>query len=288
MLSTGRKAFFIISFCCLAFSGIKAITNIDLYLNRGDYTAVDSTIYPYLSFNSDPVFEPQNRVINVELGDTIAFVIHNTDSLSHSFNIKGYGFAGGLINPQDSLLDTVVFDVPGLFVYHDDYPNNSYLGAAGMILVEQPNNFAHFYWNFKEQQDDLNRDLVNGQSPNWNAYTPNYFTVNGRSKPDVPNDPSAVVVGNVGDTIRIQMANTGRSVHSIHFHGYHCRIAYSSQDSRMRDWSKDSFPLKSMETMILELVPDKPGDYPVHDHNLVAVSGGGIYPKGMFMMMHIN
>ena len=288
MLLLDRRLVLVFVLSCLSFSGMKALTNIDLYLNRGNYLAVDNSTYPYLSFNADPAFVAQNEVLNIELGDTVAFKIHNTDSQVHQFTIKGYGLAGGSINPLDSLLDTVVFDVPGLFIYHDDYPNNTYLGAAGMILVEASNSYAHFYWNFKEQQDSLNFDLANGQAANWNAYTPNYFTVNGRSKPDVPNDPTAVVVGNVGDTIRIQMANTGRAVHSIHFHGYHCRIVYSSQDARMRDWSKDSFPLKSMESMILELVPDKPGYYPVHDHNLIAVSGGGIYPNGIFMMMHIN
>jgi hypothetical protein len=28
-------------------------------------------------------------------------------------------------------------------------------------------------------------------------------------------------------------------------------------------------------------VPDKPGEYPIHDHNLVAVTGGGMYHAGM-------
>lgn len=271
-------------------SSIWATTNIRLFLNRGNYIAVDSTSYPYYAFNSDAAFDPHNSVLNVQTGDTVVFTVVNTDTLDHGFAIKGYAGTQAMINPQDSIVDSVIFNTSGLFIYHDDldYPKYTYLGAAGMILVESPNNLKHFYWNFKEQQDTLNHELVNGGSVNWATYEPNYFTVNSRGKPDIPDDSSAVVVANVGDTVRILMANTGRSAHSIHFHGFHCRILYASQDNRLVDWSKDTVPLKSMETMILEMVPDKPGFYPVHDHNLIAVSGGGYYPNGIFMMMQIN
>jgi len=43
-----------------------------------------------------------------------------------------------------------------------------------------------------------------------------------------------------------------------------------------------------METLVLRLVPDKEGQYPVHDHNLVAVSGNGLYPNGMFTLIEIQ
>ena len=121
-----------------------------------------------------------------------------------------------------------------------------------------------------------------------NNYYPDYFTVNGKSNPDINNDADARVIGGVGDTIRIYIANTGQSIHSMHFHGYHLRILYSSENVTHVDRSKDTFPIKSMETLVLELVPDKVGEYPVHDHNLVAVTGGGIYPNGMFLTMLIQ
>lgn len=281
---------FLVGIWMLFSGGVQATTSIKLSLNRGDYLAVDSTSYPYYAFNSDANFNPQNEVVNVMLGDTVLFTVVNTDTVAHGFAIAGYQGSSSIVNPLDSIVDTVVFNMPGLFIYHDDlaYPKYTYLGAAGMVLVETPNTFKKFYWNFKEQQDTFSFDLANGLSVNWAAYEPNYFTVNSRGKPDIPDDSSAVVISNVGDTVRIMMANTGRSVHSIHFHGFHCRILYSSQGSYMTDWSKDTFPLKSMETMILEMVPDKPGYYPVHDHNLISVTGGGIYPNGIFMMMHIN
>jgi len=43
-----------------------------------------------------------------------------------------------------------------------------------------------------------------------------------------------------------------------------------------------------MELVIVEIVPHQVGEYPVHDHNLVAVSGGNIYPNGMFLTILID
>jgi hypothetical protein len=43
-----------------------------------------------------------------------------------------------------------------------------------------------------------------------------------------------------------------------------------------------------MESLVLELVPDKPGMFPVHDHNLMAVTGNRVYNNGMMIMMTIN
>ena len=275
---------------CLFLAGFSLFASVEvrLFLNAGNIVAVDSSQYPGYAFNETPNFVPQNAVVEANTGDTLIFIVTNTDTLLHGFAVKG--ISSTPLGPLDSLRDTIVFNTPGLFIYHDDssYPTYTYLGAAGMIYISDPNTFGTFYWNFKEHEDAFNVALANGQSVSWNGYTPNYFTVNGRGKPDIPNDASAVVTGNVGDTIRILMVNTGRSVHSLHFHGYHCEIIYASQDNRWVGASKDSFPLKSMETMILQLVPDKPGQYPVHDHNLIAVSGGGIYPNGIFMMMYIN
>ncbi len=77
-------------------------------------------------------------------------------------------------------------------------------------------------------------------------------------------------------------------IHSLHFHGYHLKIVFSSKTPSNVGRLKDTFPVHSMESIILELIPDQVGEYPVHDHNLVAVSGGNIYPNGMFLTLLIQ
>jgi len=80
----------------------------------------------------------------------------------------------------------------------------------------------------------------------------------------------------------IYIANTGQSIHSIHFHGYHVKVVSSSKEPTHAGRSKDSLPVFPSETMVLQLIPDKPGEYPVHDHNLIGTTGGNLYPQGMF------
>jgi FtsP/CotA-like multicopper oxidase with cupredoxin domain len=140
----------------------------------------------------------------------------------------------------------------------------------------------------KDHQKSYNMDLSQGFSVDWSDYYPNYFTVNGASNPHINADTNARVVGSVGDTIKIYMVNTGQSIHSMHFHGYHSKIVYSSKYSSHISRIKDTFPVHSMEVVIIELIPDQVGEYPVHDHNLVAVSGGNIYPNGMFVTILIE
>jgi hypothetical protein len=43
-----------------------------------------------------------------------------------------------------------------------------------------------------------------------------------------------------------------------------------------------------MESVVIEIVPDKLGQYSVHDHNLVAVAAAGLHPNGMFTIMNIH
>lgn len=139
-----------------------------------------------------------------------------------------------------------------------------------------------FYWNVKEHQTGYNSTVFSGGSPDWSNYYPEYFTINGRSNPSINLDASARIVGNVGDTLMIYIANTGQSIHSIHFHGYHVKVVNSSKEPTHAGRSKDSLPVFPSETMVLQLIPDKPGEYPVHDHNLIGTTGGNLYPQGMF------
>ena len=122
----------------------------------------------------------------------------------------------------------------------------------------------------------------------WSVYYPNYFTINARSNPEINQDPLARIKGKVGDTLILYLANTGQSIHSIHFHGYHALVLYSSKNPSHVNRSKDTHPIYPMESLVLMIVPDKPGEYPVHDHNLVAASANNRYPNGMFTTMLIT
>lgn len=252
---------------------------------------VDNTLIPYFAFNSTSSFNRENVRIQLSTEDTMNLLVINNDNITHGFDIKNYTNVDTLILAGDSALVQFNFLTPSAHIYYDhsNNGNHSYMGAAGMITSNSLNdNSSKFYWNIKEHQSNFNEDINMGISVDWNTYYPNYFTINGNSNPDINQDPAARVTGSVDDTIKIYMVNTGQSLHSIHFHGYHCEIIYSSKYPNHVGRFKDTFPVEKMEVVVLQLIPDQPGEYPVHDHNLVAVSGGNLYPNGMFLTLLIT
>ena len=274
-------------FILFASSGL-AVELDTIFINRGTYTTIDSNQWTFLAFNSSPAFSSQNPVIKLLESDSLQLTVVNNDSVAHGFEVKGKGGVSS-IAPGDTAYTSYSFSDENVFVYHDPLSssNSRGLGLGGMIHVAKANRTA-FYWNIKELQSDWIEDLAQGLPVDWTTYYPDYFLINGRSHPDITQDATARVEGSVGDTIHIAISNTGNSDHSIHFHGYHCEILKSSFDTKWVGRMKDTFPIQPLETLLLQLVPHQVGEYPVHDHNLVAVSAGGIYPNGMFLTLLIQ
>lgn len=281
----------------VAIAGLAALTlnlfgttvSYKLFINSGIYTAVDGSQFPACAFNPTNNFALENARIIASTDDTIVLKLINNDSVLHGFKIDGKVEVLG-IAPLDST--TVSFSYESTLqsdVYYDptEYPRYRALGLAGLIFISAGNT-PTFYWDLKAFQKSLAFDLSAGTPVDWTAFYPDYFTVNGRSYPDINSDANARVTGTVGNSIYIIIANTGQSIHSMHFHGYHAEIVFSSEDAKHVGRLKDTFPIKSMQTLVLELTPDKPGEFPVHEHNLVAITAGSIYPNGILLTMLIQ
>lgn len=262
-----------------------------IYINRGEMLTVDSLYIPALSYNSTATFSKQNVYIELLVGDTLHLTLVNTDTVAHQFQIKNHASNLITVSAQDSAQASFVFSNEHAFVFYDPSENERYryLGLGSAILVKsQASTTSWFYWNIKDHDVNFHNALAAGDAVDWQLYYPRYFTINGNSNPYINQDPVARVIGAVGDTLRIYMVNTGVAIHSLHFHGYHATIVQSSKNPMHVGREKDTFPVYGMELVVVELVPDKIGEYPVHDHNLVAVSGGNIYPNGMFLTMLIQ
>jgi FtsP/CotA-like multicopper oxidase with cupredoxin domain len=282
-----RKAFLLFAaflwFCKLQASVVSA----SLYINRGSFTTVSGSTFPALAYNSTISFNALNTVIRLLPGDTLQLKIVNRDSVMHGFSVLGLGYAASL-NPYDSAIRSICIKTEGVWIYYDqlDYPSKRYLGLGGMICVSKKLH-PEYFWNIKEHETGFNHALTAGGNVSWTNYKPDYFTINGKSFPDLQNDSSARVKAQTGDSVYIYLVNTGQSTHSIHFHGFHTTAVYAS-DKVQQGRTKDTWRVRSMDALVLLLVPDKKGQYSVHDHNLAAVSGGGIHPNGMFLIMEIE
>jgi hypothetical protein len=259
-----------------------------LYIISDSIQTVDSIYIPYLSFNETDIYTKDSPIINIYSGDTLKLWVYNLDTITHNFSIKDLS-DNYTIQAGDSVYVEQVFMDEGLYIYHDplNYPKNTYLGLAGMIVVNDLD-VQNFYWNIKEHNAQWNFDLVNSLDVDWGNYVPKYFTINGNSNPHINSDSLARITGAVGETLYLNIANTGLSVHSMHFHGYHAEIMYSSAHANHVGRIKDTFPIYPMETMVLKIEPHQAGEYPIHDHNLVAITGNNIYPNGMFTTILIT
>ncbi|HRG37726.1 MAG TPA: multicopper oxidase domain-containing protein [Bacteroidia bacterium] len=276
-------------FFLIELSVFGTTVNKTLYINRGQLTTIDNAQLPYFAFNSTSQYTSQSEVIKLNTTDVLILKVINNDSIIHGFDIKRYANVNVTINPKDSIIDTLQFVSQGVFIYYDSYQNPKfrYLGGSGMITVFNSVTDKKFYWQLKEHQSSYNNLINENKNVDWSNYTPDYFTINGYSFPDTGNDTTARVHARVGDTVHVFIANTGQSAHSIHFHGFHGKTIFSS-NAVETNRIKDTFPIKSMESIIVELVPDKDGFYSVHDHNLLAISAAGIYQRGMLILIRFE
>ncbi len=281
-----------IYFVCLMVLGLSAHATVqdhDLYIVCDSLGLIDNSKMPYDVFTSSTSFQGKNVIYNINEGDTLRLNIHNTDMDVHHFQVKGMSNPATIIPAGDSMMVEMVFPDAGSYIYYDplNYPDNKSMGLAGMINVKN-HNHSSFYWNIKDYQKSKSVNIDSGNVEIWNNYYPNYFTINSKSNPGINMDTDARVTGSVGDTIYIYMVNTGQSIHSMHYHGYHLEVMHSTYNPSHVGRIKDTFPLYPMETLVLRLVPDKTGEYPVHDHNLVAVTANMMYPNGMFTTLLIT
>lgn len=279
------KAKFILIFLLQASLGFSTIVSDTIYINSG-FLVTDSDSFPVLSYNDSPVFNQGNYVINIQKNDTLLLSIKNNHSQKHNFNVKSIsGIDTSAISSGSLKTISITGLQPGGYIFYDSYGYNSYLGLASAIVVKD---FVHKHYvlNVREFMTDWNFQLFNLTTPS-SSYLPNCFTFNGKSYPDTKMDSSAKIMGNVGDTIIVFIVNTGMHHHAIHTHGYHLTILNSTKESHKIGRSKDSFPLYTDEVLTLRVVPDQPGMYPIHDHNLISVTNGGNYPGGMITMFHI-
>ncbi len=266
-----------------------AIIDKEVHIVAGSFDAVDNTQFPYLSFCESDIFNHNDLLIEAELNDVLNLLVFNHDSVNHGFEILNMNIQSGFIAPGDSTIVTISLTQAGCFPFVDplEFPKNAYLGLGGMLVVKD-HNFSSFYWNIKAHQSEFNYQLLTGNNVDWNTYNPKFFTINGNSNPNINQDQFARITGQVNDSIYLYISNTGFSIHSMHFHGYHATIVSSSKNPNHAGRIKDTFPIYPLESMVLLIVPDKPGEYPIHDHNLVAVAGNSYYPNGMFTTILIS
>ncbi|QNL21815.1 multicopper oxidase domain-containing protein [Hyphobacterium sp. CCMP332] len=284
-----KRYWYLLVFTLLLFKAEAEVKSSKLYINRGEisFHPLGFNAFSFLAFNSSDTFSPKNDFIELLPEDTLELTILNQDTAQHNIVIDGLSLSTGIIQAFDSVVLSIQSDTNRIITFFDSQEKHRLLGLKSFIKVwDDPTNY--FIWNLNELQSDFNLAIGNGLGVDIDSFNPDYFTINDQTHPKISQDSLAKVVGNVGDTIYIFVINSGFMYHAIHFHGYHVDILQSSKSPELVGRKKDSIPIKSAEYQVYLLIPHQEGKYPVHDHNLVATTGGGNYPNGMMVMMDID
>ncbi len=283
-----RKIKFLIAFIFISLgkSSFSAIVYDTLYLLQNSLSTGAYTIQTRIFASS--LTDTTNAIIELDEGDVLQLHVVNLDTLEHTFTIDGIVENNNLLNPNGGGDFTITFTEKGPYRYYSDKFYGKSLGASGIIMYGYENH-ARFYWNLFEQSTPLTQDIASlNQMSIPIDYQPDIFSINMKVHPDLNFDAKAKVTGNVGDTIYITILNSGNMEHPFHFHGYHVKILKASQNTKYTNWIKDSFGIAKGEIMLLELIPNQPGIFPVHNHNLITITTNGVYPGGMLNIIEIQ
>lgn len=256
-----------------------------VYINSGTRT-IGNFSFEVCLFNKSSVFDTVNKVIEVSNLDVLNLHVVNNDNNIHSFTIDGIVDQSIPIGGTDDFV--LNFPSQKAIRFYSKVPRGHLLGASSIIMSGFTQH-AKYYWNMFEQSDTLATQISQGNVTTIASnYQPNVFTINMTVFPHTDNDTLSKVIQSVGDTIVIACLNSGKMLHSLHFHGYHVKILSASNQTHMNGWDKDTFGLNIGELVNVMLVPDQPGLYPVHEHNLINVTTNGVYPGGMINILEIQ
>ena len=276
--------------CSVSLYCSAANINVRLVINNGSHALTGGAFVDAKTYSVSSTFSENSDIFIWNQNDVINLKVVNLDSEPHGLTIENYVNINSIVS-GDSISQSFTLTEEGVFRYFDpvDSPYNEYLGLSGIVHVKSTlDNTPYFYWDIREIDSSWNELITSNTPPALVDYDPDYFTVNGVGNPDINLDVLARPTGIVGEEFKIILVNNGQSIHSMHFHGYHLTIATDSKRPLHVGRSKDTFPLYPSEHLILSCTPDKPGEYPIHDHNLVAVTGGQEYATGMFITLLIT
>lgn len=261
--------------------------SITLHVNK-DTTTTYSMLVHGCAFNSTSTFSLKNEVVYLDVNEVLDVIVINNDSLPHTFTIDGFITTANSVGAAASQSFNVSFPTAGTYRYYSDVSYGELAGASGLILVGYGTH-SRFAWNLFDLNTDVAKALVNDSIQSIPTdYQPELFFINGFHFPNTLTDVDALVDVNLGDTVVIGIVNSGNMEHILHFHGFHVEILQASVSTDIVGWIKDSVPIRFGERITVKLIADQTGDYPVHDHNLIAVTNAGFYPGGMITQINVG
>ena len=281
------KKLLLVSFLFCSLSSYSQLQIDTLYINNGS-TSLGSDVIQALRFNETTEFNSINSVLRIVPGEELTIVVVNNDTADHNLGIPPLDSFGPTIPQQTTQIISIPPLPAGTYRFQSTSERGIILGASMMLRVGY-DDLQHFEWNLNEW-DTLRTAMAAMQVPVDFAapYVPRQFTINDRVFPNTLEDSTAYVAVDLNQELYISIVNHGFMEQVLHFHGFHVEMIQSSGHYERVGWMKDTVPLYSGECVIVKLIANQQGVYPVHAHNLIAVTNAGFYPGGMITQINVT
>jgi len=226
-------------------------------------------------------------VIRVNKGDLVRVNFTNTHTLPHTmhfhgvhpFNMDGNGQRTmgreQLQMPGESYTYEWVAEDPGFYFYHCHFDTAKHIdhGMYGLFVVEDPT------W------PPVDRELVTIWDE-WDTDADGKYethTINTRSAPSfIP------LKANVGERVRIILANIGFEFHTPHLHGQKwVEVNAGNLQRPGLDNPNGVLSIGPAEIKVVEFIAKHTGTWLFHCHVVPHVADDGKYPRGMLTVLQV-
>lgn len=176
----------------------------------------------------------------------------------------------------------------GTFMYHSHYDTDTQIniGLFGGFIIE-PKHEA-------ETKPDQDITLILNEWRVIDGVTypampsmgePNFFTVNGKTYPDIP-----TINVKQGERVRIRFIGAGQYEHPMHLHGMPFKIVATDgyPVPKAAQLTKDVVPVHPGERFDIEFVADNPGQWAFHCHIVHHATNDDIEPGGLLFVVNVQ
>ncbi|HCC06995.1 MAG TPA: ferroxidase [Clostridiales bacterium] len=309
----------------------------DLWAKLGALNMPDGSTIPFWGYAESAASLPQlpGPKIEATVGDTIQINLHNTlnEPVSIIFpgqnvvptpvkdaNGKFISYTAHAANNGDAVSYSYTSDKPGIFLYESGSSSERQIqmGMYGVIII-RPAGFnatdastrtaygANTGSEFDiekililgEIDSTLHSKIINPQPDDMYSYSPDYWTINGRSYPhtiaadDTSSQPSgSKITAGQGEKILIRCINAGFQHHNIRFDNLTARVVAVDSvplKSNILDktYQKNTVTIASGESYDIIITINTPGKYIIYDRDYNHLVDANGLSSGMITIIEI-
>lgn len=307
-------AFFMLMLALFTHAHAAEAKKIQLYATDGSLTLADGKVIYIWGFSL--VNKPGTAVfpgpkVEAEEGDTLEVTVTNigpqqtgTDFRVYPIRFHGIdtdnGVGQALAVGQSDTRQIKAIQAGSHYYYSGDA--NQYgvqMGMSGPFIVKAkgsskqawtggPNFDKEYVFHLGELDPVWHKASEDGTVYDRSKFHPRYWTINGKSFPDVEEDPASMIHGMVGEKILVRLINPGYDEHPMHLHGHHFQVIAENGIPLDVPVDKDTVGLEPGETKDILIVFDQSGHFPFHSHKILDNTNDGVYPGGLHTMTHIE